>query len=117
MVEKNLKGRLSEAKQAEAIIAEEVDKILERIEARKITPLIVKLQEQVEGWRKAELERVRTKLGDLTPQQHEVVDALVRSLANKMLHGPMSELRASVGKPEGEMTAEIVRRIFRLGDS
>ena len=117
VVEKNLEGRLSEATQAEAIIAEEVDKILVRIEARRITPLIVRLQEQVEGWRKTELDRVRTKLGDLTPQQQEAVEAMVRSLANKMLHGPMSELRASVGKPEGEMTAEIIRRIFRLGDS
>ena len=117
VVEKNLEGRLSEATQAEAIIAEEVDKILVRIEARRITPLIVRLQEQVEGWRKTELDRVRTKLGDLTPQQQEAVEAMVRSLANKMLHGPMSELRASVGKPEGEITAEIIRRIFRLGDS
>ena len=90
---------------------------IERIEARKVTPLILRLQDQADGWRKAELDRVRSKLQGLTPQQQETVEALLRSLANKMLHGPMSELRSSAGKPEGEMTAEIIRRLFKLGDS
>lgn len=117
VVEKNLKGRQSEAAQAEVIITEEVENILHRMEARKVTPIIVKLQDQMESWRKGELERVRGKLGELTPQQNEAVEALLRSVTNKMLHGPLSELRATAGKPEGEMTAEMIRRIFRLGDS
>ena len=114
VVEKNLKGRQSEAEQAETIIAEEVEKILHRMEARKVTPTIVKLQEQVENWKKSELERMRGKLGDLTPQQNEAVETLLRGVMNKMLHGPLSELRATAGKPEGELTAEMIRRMFKL---
>ena len=114
VVEKNLKGRQSEAEQAETIIAEEVEKILHRMEARKVTPTIVKLQEQVENWKKSELDRMRGKLGELTPQQNEAVETLLRGVMNKMLHGPLSELRATAGKPEGELTAEMIRRMFKL---
>ena len=114
VVEKNLKGRQSEAEQAETIIAEEVEKILHRMEARKVTPTIVKLQEQVENWKKSELDRMRGKLGKLSPQQNEAVETLLRGVMNKMLHGPLSELRATAGKPEGELTAEMIRRMFKL---
>ncbi len=114
VVEKNLKGRQSEAEQAETIITEEVEKILHRMEARKVTPTIVKLQEQVENWKKSELDRVRGKLGELSPQQNEAVETLLRGVMNKMLHGPLSELRATAGKPEGELTAEMIRRMFKL---
>ncbi len=114
VVEKNLQGRQSEAEQAETIIAEEVEKILHRMEARKVTPTIVKLQEQVESWKKSELDRMRGKLGDLSPQQNEAVETLLRGVMNKMMHGPLSELRATAGKPEGELTAEMIRRMFKL---
>ena len=114
VVEKNLKGRQSEAEQAETIIAEEVEKILHRMEARKVTPTIVRLQEQVENWKKSELDRMRGKLGELSPQQNEAVETLLRGVMNKMLHGPLSELRATAGKPEGELTAEMIRRMFKL---
>ncbi len=117
VVEKNVDGRKAEAAAAELIISEEVEKILDRLAARQITPVILRLQEQVEGWRKAEFERTRGKLGDLSTQQQEAIEAMMRSLVNKVLHGPMSELRASASKPEGEVTADLIRRIFRLGDS
>ena len=116
VVAKNVDGRKAEAQAAESIISEEVEKLLERLAARQLTPVILRLQEQVEVWRKAELERARSKLGDLTPGQQEAIEAVTRSLANKMLHGPMSELRASASKPAGDQTADIIRRIFRLGD-
>ena len=42
---------------------------------REVTPTIVSLQEQLEQIRTAEIERVKNKLGALTPQQQEALTA------------------------------------------
>ncbi len=78
VVEENRQGRLQHAEQAEQIIAEEVDRMLARLKAREVTPTIVRLQEQLEQLRQAELERLRARLGALTPQQEEALEALTR---------------------------------------
>ncbi len=93
----NLRGRLEVAQQAEVIIAEEVTRMMTRLKTREVSPAIVSLQEQVEQWRPGEIERRRGKLGDLTPQQEEAIEAITRGITNKIAHGPISELRRQAG--------------------
>ncbi|HBY60968.1 MAG TPA: glutamyl-tRNA reductase [Solibacterales bacterium] len=116
VVDQNLRGRLKEAEQAEEIISEEVDRLVSRLRTREVVPTIVTLQEQLEQIRLAEIDRVRGKLGALTPQQEEAVAALTRGIVNKVAHGSIAELRRNAGKPEGELLIDTVRRLFRLGD-
>jgi glutamyl-tRNA reductase len=84
-----------------------------RLKTRETAPTIVRLQEQLDGWRKGEIDRVRGKLGPLTPQQEEAIEALTRGLVNKIAHGPISELRKQ-GTDSNVLDA--VRKLFRLGD-
>jgi len=116
VVSENLRGRQKEAEQAEEIIREEVDRLMLRLRTREVVPTIVSLQEQLENIRIAEIERVRTKLGTLSPQQEEAITTLTRGILNKVAHGPISEMRKHAGKPEGLHVIEIVRRVFRLGE-
>ncbi|MEO8661657.1 MAG: glutamyl-tRNA reductase [Bryobacteraceae bacterium] len=116
VVSENLRGRQKEAEQAEEIIREEVDRLMLRLRTREVVPTIVSLQEQLEHIRIAEIERVRTKLGALSPQQEEAITTLTRGILNKIAHGPISEMRKHAGKPEGLHVIEIVRRVFRLGE-
>jgi glutamyl-tRNA reductase len=116
VVEANRRERLKEAAQAEEIIAAEVERLLARLKSRDVAPTIVSLQQQLEQWRQAELERMRGKLGSLTPQQQEAVEALTRSLINKIAHAPIAELRRHAGDPDGVQTIEVIRRIFRLDE-
>jgi glutamyl-tRNA reductase len=116
VVEANRRERLKEAAQAEEIIAAEVERLLARLKSRDVAPTIVSLQQQLEQWRQAELERVRGKLGGLTPQQQEAVEALTRGLINKIAHAPIAELRRHAGDPDGVQTIEVIRRIFRLDE-
>ncbi len=116
LVERNLKGRLDEAAEAEKIVAEEVDRIEQSFQARRATPMIVSLNEQLERVRQAEVERMRGKLGSLTPQQEEALEALTRGIIGKIAHGPISELRREAASPNGGRTAELIRRIFRLDE-
>jgi glutamyl-tRNA reductase len=116
VVERNLEGRRKVAEQAEEIIAEEVERMVSRLKAREIAPTIVSLQEQLEQLRIAEIERVRGKLGALTAQQEEAVEALTRGIVKKIAHGPISELRKQASAPEGHHFVSIIRKVFRLGD-
>ncbi len=113
VVDQNLAGRLNVAVEAERIIEEEVDRTLVRLKTREVTPAIVGVQEQLEHWRLAEIEKVRGRLSDLTPQQMEAVEALTRGLINKVAHGPISELRKSAEQGGGDVVL-LVRRLFRL---
>jgi len=103
------------ATEAELIIQEEVDRMLSRLRAREVVPTIVSLQEQLEAVRAAEVARMKGRFGQLTPQQEQALDALTRSLMNKIAHGPISELRRHASEPEGEQLISAVRRVFRLG--
>jgi len=116
VVESNRRERAEEAQQAEAIVAVEVDRMLARWRAREVAPTIVSLQEQLEQIRAAEVARMRAKLGALNPQQEEAIEALTRSIVNKVAHGPISELRRSAGRPEGLHLVDLIHRVFRLGD-
>lgn len=114
VVDENLRGRIAEAGEAEAIIEQEVQRMISRLKAREVTPTIVSLQEQLEGLRLAELERLQGKLGSLTPEQRDAVEALTRGLINKIAHGAISELRRQASQPNGVESIEMIRRAFRL---
>ena len=81
------------AEQAEEIITEEVERMMLRLKTREVTPTIVSLQEQLELVRMAEIERVRAKLGVLTPQQQEAIEAMTRGIITAPCDDGMNELQ------------------------
>ena len=115
VVDTNVKGRLQTATEAEKIIGEEVESMMRRLKAREVAPTIVTLQDQFETWRRGEIERQRTKLGSLTSQQEEAIDAITRGIVNKIAHGPISELRKQASDPAGAALMNTIRKLFRLG--
>lgn len=117
VVETNVGERRKRAEQAEKIVAEEVERMISRLRAREVAPTIVSLQDQLEQLRQAELARMRGKLGTLSPQQEEAIEALTRGLINKIAHGPISELRRQAGQPEGIQVIDAIRRLFRLEEA
>ena len=117
VVERNVKDRVRIAEHAEEIITEEVERMMARLKAREIAPTIVSLQEQLEQLRTSEIQRMRGKLGNLSPQQEEALEALTRGIINKIAHGPISELRRMAAQPEGHHFASVIRKAFRLNDN
>jgi glutamyl-tRNA reductase len=113
-VEQNRRARQEEAVHAEQIITYEIDRLMERMKVREVAPTIVGIQQQLDEISRAELDRVRGKLGELTPQQEEALQAYTRGLLNKIAHGPMVELRRAAARPEGDRVIRLVRRMFRL---
>jgi glutamyl-tRNA reductase len=116
VVNANLRERMKEADHAEALVTEEVDRMLARLKVAEVTPLIVGLQEQLEQIRAAEIEKVRRKFGPFTLEQEAAMEALTRGLINKIAHGPISELRNHAGRPEGAHVVAAIRKAFHLQD-
>ena len=114
VVEANAGERRKRAEHAEQIIEAEVERMIARLKAREVAPTIVSLQEQLEQMRLAEVARVRGKLGPLTPEQEEAIEALTRGLIAKIAHGPITELRRQAAQPEGVQVIESIRKLFRL---
>ncbi len=114
VVAANIGERQKRAELAEEIISSEVERMVARLKTREVVPTIVGLQEQLEQLRVAEIARVRGKLGTLTPQQEEALEALTRGLVAKIAHGPISELRRQAGQPEGLPIIDAIRKVFRL---
>jgi len=108
--------RSREAERAEAIVTQEVERFLARLEAQSVVPTIVSLQGQLEAIRQAELDRVRGRLGALTPEQEQAVEALSRGIVNKILHAPITTLKTAAGQPEATTVIDVIRRLFNLGD-
>jgi glutamyl-tRNA reductase len=84
-------------------------------QARQVAPLIAQLRDRAEEVREAELARARRRLGTLTPEQMEAVDALTRQLVAKLLHEPTVRLKADAGTASGERNAAALRDLFDLG--
>jgi glutamyl-tRNA reductase len=116
VVNANLRERLKEAEHAEELVVQEVERMMARLKVQEVAPTIVSLQEQLEHIRAAEIERMRRKLGPLTPEQEEALDGLTRGIVNKIAHGPISELRRQAGRPEGGHIVDAIRQVFHLKD-
>jgi len=113
-VTSHVESRRHEAERAESIIAIEVERFQARLHTLHLTPTIVSLQDQFETIRQAELDRVRGRLGKLTPDQEQAIEALSRGIVNKILHTPIRSLKSAAGGPEITTLVESFRKIFDL---
>jgi glutamyl-tRNA reductase len=110
----HVEGRKHEAERAESIIQDEVERFQARIQTLHLTPTIVSLQDQFETVRQAELDRVRGRLGTLTPEQEAAIEALTRGIVNKLLHTPIRSLKSAAGAAEMTTLVDTFRKIFDL---
>jgi glutamyl-tRNA reductase len=93
----HLADRSRESAAAETIVADEVDRYHQRLQALGSVSAIVALQQSAEAIRQAELARAAARLAatadPLTPAQQAAVDALTRSLTAKLLHPQILDLK------------------------
>jgi glutamyl-tRNA reductase len=115
-VSSHVEGRKHEAEHAESIIAAEVQRFQARLLTLRVVPTIVSLQDQFETIRQAELDRVRGRLGKLSPEQEIAVEALTHGIINKILHTPIRRLKSAAVGPEMTTLVESFRKIFDLHD-
>jgi glutamyl-tRNA reductase len=110
----NTSDRRKEAERAESIIDNEIDRFQAKLQTRDVVPTIVSLQDHLETIRQAEIDRVRGRLGKLSPEQELAIETLTRGIVSKIMHTPISTLKTAARGSEATPMIDVVRRIFNL---
>jgi len=120
VVNENIKERSRQAEQAEDIVRQEVERMLDRLKIEEVTPTIISLQEKWENIRVTEVTKAMRRMPSLTAEQQTQVaaqmEAMTKSIINKIAHEPISAIRGNAGHPEGEHLIKAVRKVFHLQD-
>jgi len=115
IADRNAAQRSRDVAKAEAIIEEQQQRFDGWFVALRAVPTIRHLRERVESLRADEVDRALAKL-PLPPEQRAAVEALTRSLVNKILHAPVSRLRREAEREEGIVYLETARVLFDLDE-
>ena len=99
---------------AEVIVAEEAAGFAAWQRERVAVPTLATLHQRAETLRAAELDRTLRRL-HLDDAQRKAVEALSRSLVNKLLHEPTLRLKGAAAEGRGEHYAALISELFALG--
>jgi glutamyl-tRNA reductase len=113
VVERNADDRGEAAEKGEAIISPPVLDFMSWLSSLDVVPLIQELRDGAEQIRRHELSRALKKM-DLSPEEEAAVERMSHSLVNKLLHGPISELKALAEAGHPLESAEVRRRLLAL---
>jgi glutamyl-tRNA reductase len=111
----NSELRQREAERATQIVAEEQQRFDGWLAALRAVPTIRHLLSRAEGIRSGELERTLARL-ELGESEQAAVEALTRSIVNKILHAPVSRLKREAEREEGMAYLEVARVLFDLDE-
>ncbi|MCX8053846.1 MAG: glutamyl-tRNA reductase [Armatimonadetes bacterium] len=114
VVDKNMVNRKAEVESAEAIIAQEVRRFIDRFRTLDAVPVITALREKFEGIRQAELEKLQNKLRNLSDEQRDAIDAATRSIVNKICHHPMIQIKDYAASESPPITLEQICELFGI---
>ena len=110
----NLRERRKQAVAAEAIVEREVREFLGWQRTLDAVPVLVEVRQHAEEIRRAELERARKRLGELSPAQQEALEALTTAIVNKLLHAPTVHLKEAAQNGHGSEHVGLIRKLLGL---
>jgi glutamyl-tRNA reductase len=115
VVASNLKERAKEAEAAGKLVDDEVEHFDRWLRGQRVVPTIRSLREHFIGVARAEVERTLKSLsGDSSPEQREqAVRRLGDLIVNKLLHAPMTALKAG-GESDVDTLVAATHRLFPL---
>lgn len=111
-------GRAAEAARAEEIAQQEAKSFLTWTLEQALTPAIVGLRARTRSVLAAEVERsLAGKLRHLPAADREALTMMIDAATNKLLHGPVTRLRALAADPRAEDYVEAVRALWDLPEA
>ncbi|MBA2560550.1 MAG: glutamyl-tRNA reductase [Propionibacteriales bacterium] len=105
---------LEDVTAVKAIVAEEVTAFAAARDAARVAPTVVALRSMATGVVAAELERLWSRLGPLTPAERDEIIHTVTRVADKLLHEPTVRIKQLAGRfPESSYAAALAE-LFSL---
>jgi glutamyl-tRNA reductase len=115
VVERNAEGRQDAAEEGEAMISPAVLEFTGWLSTLHVVPLIQELRNGAEQIRHHELARALDRM-ELSPEEAASVERMSHSLVNKLLHGPIQEIKARAEAGSPIESSEVRRRLMALDD-
>jgi glutamyl-tRNA reductase len=117
VVARNQEARREMAAEAEGLLAEEARLFLEWWDGLEAVPLVNRLRLQFEDIREQELQKALSRMGpDLSARERKVVEALSKGIINKVLHTPVTRLRAPQPRQQRLTSMRLLQDLFELHD-
>jgi glutamyl-tRNA reductase len=113
VVDRNSDGRTAAAAAGEAMIGPAVFEFMNWLSTLHVVPLIKELRDGADRIRRHELARALNGL-NLSPEEAEAVERMSHALVNKLLHGPIQELKALAESGSPLEDAEVRRLLLAL---
>ena len=115
VVARNQEARQAIAREAEELLKQEAKQFLEWWDSLEAVPTINQLRSSMETIRTEELQKALSRMGpDFSARERKVVEALSKGIINKILHTPVTQLRAPQGRQERQQSLRTVERLFDL---
>jgi glutamyl-tRNA reductase len=115
VVAQNQESRRQMALEAEALLEEEFDLFIDWWRSLDTVSTISSLRTKVEAIREQELEKALSRLGpEFSDKHRSVIEALSRGIVNKILHDPMTQLRAQRDTESRHQAMETLQVLFNL---
>jgi len=112
----NRDERGREAAAAEVIVDEAVEEYRAWRRTQDLAPVVGALYQRAEAIRRAEVERTLRRLGSLSAEDRVLIDLMTSSIVRRLLHGPVSVLKADADDANGSELARLARELFALPD-
>lgn len=114
VVAENRREREKEVRKVEAMVEAETQDFLCWFHSLGTKPLIQALRRRVEELQMAEMDKWLRKMPHLSERDQDLIRAMMRGFANKMLHGPLTRIRELASHPDGYLHLETVRQLYNL---
>lgn len=114
VVNQTLERRSAAVAKARKITRYEAHAFTDWMASREALPALSSLRRHAEDLRNAELKRAYRQLSSLPPEQLQIVEALSRSLVNKLLHSPTVRLKKAAANGDGQRYAAMLSELFNL---
>jgi len=114
VAEANLRERQKEAAAAEAIVEQEVREFISWEKSLDIVPLLSDIRRRGDEIRREEIDRLRKRLGPLTPEQEAALEAAASAIVNKLLHPPTAQLKEIARNGHAPEHISFIRKLFGL---
>lgn len=103
-----------EIARAHAIVADEVRRFTLRRRSERLAPLIRALRRRGDDVVAAELERFRSDLASLLPDEREAVEGMARGIVAKLLHDPIVRLKELSAPGTQDAHAKLLADLFDI---
>ena len=115
VVNRNQEARREMAAEAEGLLQEESRVFLEWWDGLEAVPVVNRLRRQLEDIREQELQKALSRMGpDLSARERKVVEALSKGIINKILHTPVTNLRAPQPRQQRHSAMKVLEDLFEL---